>query len=115
VAARAEDLERSREFYADVLGARYIGTFDPPGLLFFDFAGTRLLLERNSAPATLYFRVDDIQRAHADLTNRGVVFESAPHLVHRDDAGTFDNPGTEEWMAFFHDPGGNTLAIASRR
>ena len=115
VGARAGDLESTRQFYENVLGARFIASFDPPGLLFFDFCGTRVLFERNNAPAVLYFWVDDIEAAHAALTDRGVPFESPPHLVHTDEAGQFDNPGTQEWMAFFRDPGGNTVALASRR
>lgn len=115
IGARAGDPEETRRFYREVLGARYVGQFDPPGLLFFDFAGTRLLFERSSAPATLYFWVDDIDGAYAELTAKGVAFDGPPHLVHRDDQGQFDNPGTEEWMAFFHDPGGNTVALATRR
>jgi len=115
IAAHADDLEATRTFYRDVLGARYLASFEPPGLLFFDFCGTRLLLERNAAPATLYFWVDDIDAAVAEFTERGVEFQSEPHLIHRDDDGVFDNPGTGEWMAFFRDPGGNTLALASRR
>jgi methylmalonyl-CoA/ethylmalonyl-CoA epimerase len=115
IAAHADDLEASRAFYRDVLGARLLARFDPPGLLFFDFNGVRLLLERNAAPATLYFRVDDIDTACAALGERGVTFDGEPHLIHRDDDGVFDNPGTEEWMVFFRDPGGNVLALASRR
>ena len=115
VAARAEDLDTTRRFYEDVLGARYVACFDPPGLLFFDFCGTRLLFERSNTPALLYFWVDDIDAAHAALSARGVAFDSPPHLVHTDEAGIFDNPGTQEWMAFFRDPGGNTIALASRR
>jgi methylmalonyl-CoA/ethylmalonyl-CoA epimerase len=115
IAAHADDLEATRAFYQDVLGARLLARFDPPGLLFFDFAGVRLLLEANAAPATVYFRVDDIAAAHAALAERGVAFEGEPHLIHRDDEGVFDNPGTEEWMVFFRDPGGNVLALASRR
>lgn len=114
VAAHADDLEASRAFYQDVLGARLLGRFEPPGLLFFDFAGVRLLLERNAAPATLYFRVDDIHAAYTALTEHGVMFEGEPHRIHRDDEGVFDNPGTDEWMVFFRDPGGNVLALASR-
>lgn len=115
VGARAPDLEATRRFYEHVLRARYVATFDPPGLLFFDFAGVRLLFERESSPATLYFWVDDIDAARSALEEQGVEFVEAPHLIHRDTEGTFDNPGTEEWMAFFKDPGGNTVAIASRR
>jgi catechol 2,3-dioxygenase-like lactoylglutathione lyase family enzyme len=70
---------------------------------------------RNAASATLYFRVDDIEAAFQALQARGVIFEGEPHLIHRDEDGVFDNPGTEEWMVFFKDPGGNTLALAARR
>ncbi|MEQ8857526.1 MAG: VOC family protein [Pseudomonadales bacterium] len=115
VAAHADDLQESCLFYRDKLGARLLATFDPPGLLFFDFGGVRLMLEANADPATLYFRVDDIDTAYRTLKAKGVKFEDAPHFVHRDDTGVFDNPGTEEWMVFFRDPGGNTLALASRR
>jgi len=115
VGAKLGDLAETRAFYLNVLGARHLAAFDPPGLLFFDFAGTRLLFEAGTPPAILYFWVDDLERAHATLVERGVVFDSPPHRVHRDDAGVFDNPGTEEWMAFFHDPAGNTLALATRR
>jgi len=115
IGARAGDLEETFRFYRNILGARFIGRFDPPGLLFFDFAGTRVLFESSTAPAILYFWVDDIDQAHADLAARGVVFDGPPHLVHRDEQGLFDNPGTEEWMAFFRDPGGNTIALATRR
>lgn len=115
IAARAPDLAETRRFYEEVLGARYIVTYDPPGLLFFDFAGVRLLFERETTPVTLYFWVDDIDAAYAALTEQGVKFEDEPHLIHRDMDGTFDNPSTEEWMAFFRDPGDNIVAIASRR
>ena len=109
-----DDANATIEFYRDVLGARFTDRFDPPGLVFFDFSGVRLLLEPGATPAVLYFRVDDIHAAHRDLSARGVTFRTAPHCIHKDEAGLFDNPGTEEWMAFFDDPGGNTLALASR-
>ena len=115
VGANYNDLAETRAFYRDVLGARFVQSFDPPGLLFFEFSGTRLLFEEGNPPATLYFWVDDIDTAYRELRAKGVDFEGEPHLIHRDDAGDFDNPGTEEWMAFFKDPGGNTLALATRR
>jgi hypothetical protein len=34
-------------------------------------------------------------------------------MIHRHD-GTFDGDGVEEWMAFFKDPAGCMLALASR-
>ncbi len=115
IAAHAGDLAASRDFYLNRLGARFLAQYDPPGLLFFEFSGVRLLLEANAGPATLYFRVDDIDSAYRTLRERGVEFEDEPHLIHRDEDGVFDNAGSEEWMVFFRDPGGNTLALASRR
>lgn len=115
VGAKAIDFDEIKAFYLNTLGARYIGEFNPPGLLFFEFAGTRVLFERGNPPATLYFWVDDIESAHAALLEKGVRFSSEPHLIHHDAEGFFDNPGTEEWMAFFKDPGENTIALVTRR
>jgi len=115
VGAHVDDLDKTSAFYREVLGARFLAEFDPPGLLFFEFAGTRIVFEKSNNPATLYFWVDDIEAAHKTLAGRGVTFDSDVHLIHRDDRGIFDTPGTEEWMAFFKDPGGNTLALATRR
>ena len=115
IGANANDLDETKRFYQEVLGARYIAKFDPPGLLFFDFSGTRVLFEKDNPAAVLYFWVDDIEAAFRSLVGKGIEFDSEPHLIHRDEDGVFDNPGTEEWMAFFKDPGGNTVALATRR
>jgi len=77
-------------------------------------AGVRLMLsEPESAAADryasiLYFRVEDIDAAHRDLEQRGVSFVRPPHCVHR-------APGVEVWMAFFHDPDRNVLALMQER
>ena len=73
-----------------------------------------MLLEENAPQTVLYFRVDDIQAAYAEFKIRGIEFETEPHLIHTDEDGVFDTPGSAEWMAFFKDPAGNTLALASR-
>jgi len=115
VAARADNLAESVDFYRNVLGARFLAQYDPPGLAFFDFAGVRLLLERNASKATLYFQVDDIDTACAALESRGVTFDERPHMIFKDAEGTFGPAGQEEWMAFFKDPAGNILALAGRK
>ena len=115
VAQRATDLDRAVSFYQDVLGLTFIARFDPPGLAFFELGNTRLLLEDNAPPAVLYLAVDDIDAGYETLLARGVEFIGSPHLVHRDDAGQFGPAGAEEWMAFFKDPDGNTLALLERR
>ena len=114
IAVFARDLDEAIEFYRDTLGATYLTKFDPPGLVFFDFAGTRLLLEKTGPKASVYFRVADINAAHQELEGKGVKFIAGPHMIFRDDHGLFGEVGEEEWMAFFSDPSDNILALASR-
>jgi methylmalonyl-CoA/ethylmalonyl-CoA epimerase len=114
IAVYARDLEEAISFYRETLGATYLAKFDPPGLAFFDFSGTRILLEKTAPKATVYFRVADIESAYAELLDKGVKFIAEPQLIFRDDQGMFGAAGEEEWMAFFSDPSDNILALASR-
>jgi len=114
IAVFAKDLDEAITFYRDTLGATYITRFDPPGLVFFDFGGTRLLLEKTGPKASVYFRVDDIHSAHEELKTKGIKFIADPHLIFRDENGIFGSAGEEEWMAFFSDPSDNILVLASR-
>ena len=115
VAQRAVDLDRAVTFYRDVLGARLLARFDPPGLAFFDLGGVRLLLETAAPPALLYLHVDDVETACTALRARGVDLEAEPHMIHADEAGLFGPPGGEEWMAFLRDSEGNLVGLSSRR
>ncbi len=119
VAQPVRDIERAVAFYRDVLGARHLATFNPPGLAFFDFGGVRLMLdaitEAQGHGAPLYFRVDDLEAGCAALEGRGVTLEAAPHVINRDDAGVFGSAGMETWMAFFRDPDENILALMTER
>jgi methylmalonyl-CoA/ethylmalonyl-CoA epimerase len=114
IAVYARDLEEAISFYRETLGATYLAKFDPPGLAFFDFSGTRILLEKTAPKATVYFRVADIESAYSELLDQGVKFIAEPQLIFRDDQGMFGAAGEEEWMAFFSDPSDNILALASR-
>jgi len=113
IAVFARDLDEAISFYRDTLGATYLTKFDPPGLVFFDFGGTRVLLEKTGPKASVYFRVDDIHAAYQELSEKGVKFIAEPHMIFRDDSGMFGTAGEEEWMAFFSDPSDNILALAS--
>ena len=115
VGAALGDAEQTRSFYEDLLGAKCLGHFDPPGLLFLDCDGIRILLEAGNAPTPIYFWVDDIDAEYERLKNAGVEFVEPPTLIFADEAGTFGTAGYEEWMAFFTDPSGNTLALATQR
>ena len=102
--------ERSRAFYRDVLGMRFLFKA-PPGLGFFDCAGVRLMLDGPAAAqagrgSVLYYKVEDIEDAFATLAGRGVAFEGKPHLIAK-------MPDHELWMAFFRDPDQNLLALMS--
>jgi methylmalonyl-CoA/ethylmalonyl-CoA epimerase len=114
IAVFARDLDEAVTFYRDTLGAIYLTKFDPPGLVFFDFGGTRILLERTAPKASVYFRVGDIHAAYQELKGKGVQFIAEPHMIFRDENGIFGAAGEEEWMAFFSDPSDNILALASR-
>jgi len=61
-----------------------------------------------SGNSVIYFVVDDIDAAYAELQARGIAFRGAPHLIHR------HPDGTEEWMAFFDDVDGSLLALMAR-
>ena len=116
VALTATNLDASVAFYRDVLGLKFITRFDPPGLAFFNLGGgVRLLLSASASQASLYFQVDDVNVAVKELHDRGVHFLQPPHMIQRDEAGNFGKKGIEEWMAFFHDPAGNLLALVERR
>jgi methylmalonyl-CoA/ethylmalonyl-CoA epimerase len=114
VAQHADDLDRAAAFYGDLLGAPPTGRFDPPGLLFFDLGGTRLLLERGAPSAVLYLRVDSVRGRVEHLRSTGTAIETEPHVIfsHADDS--LGPAGTDEWHAFVRDSEGNLLGLVSQ-
>lgn len=112
VSLSIRDVARAEAFYGTTLGLPHVFTFGD--LAFFDAGGVRIYLHRKDVAdwrpgSILYFLCDDIRRAYQALLERGVRFSGAPHLIYTDDA-----TGAEEWMAFFEDGEGNTLALMSR-
>jgi predicted enzyme related to lactoylglutathione lyase len=113
VSLHVRDIARAEQFYGETLGLHHVFTFGD--LAFFDLDGTRLYLHRKDEAewqpgSILYFVVDDIESAYAELGSRGVELTGEPHriFVHED-------TGLEEWMAFFADDEGNTLALMQQR
>ena len=110
IARTVRDILESERWYRDVLGLPHLYTFGT--LAFFDCSGTRLMLSQNESismeESILYLQVDDIELAHAALSQAGVDFISAPHMIHK------HGDGTEEWMAFFKDLEGRPLAIMAQ-
>ena len=105
IARHVRDVAAAERWYGDVLGLRHLYSFG--ALAFFDCGGTRLFLSQGdpAANSILYFRVGDIIAAAAALRERDVDFIAAPHQIHR------HADGSEEWMAFFADLDGSTLAL----
>ncbi len=114
VAQHADDLDRAAAFYSQLLDARPTGLFDPPGLLFFDLDGVRLLLEPGAPSSVIYLAVDDVVSSIEALRARGVAVITEPHVIftHEDDA--LGPAGTDEWMAFITDSEGNTVGLVSQ-
>lgn len=107
------DLDRSIEFYRDVLEADFLFRVPEQPMAFFDCNGVRLYLGEAESPEfrsnpLIYYRVPAIEAAHQELTERGVTFSDEPHVVHRTE-------DMELWMAFLRDPDGNYLALMEER
>ena len=109
IALTVRDLMRAKDFYQNTLGMRFL--FDAGTMAFFQCGAIRLMigLSEETAPiggTILYFKVQDLQKAHSELMTHGVVFLQPPHLVAR-------MPDHELWMAFLKDTEGNTLGLMS--
>ena len=115
VAQRAEDLDRATRFYTDLLGVGPVATYDPPGLVFFDLGGLRLLLDKGASTGLHYLGVDDIDATIARLRGQGVAVESEPHVIFSHDDDTLGPAGTDEWMAFVRDSEGNLVGLVEQR
>jgi methylmalonyl-CoA/ethylmalonyl-CoA epimerase len=111
IAVNVRDVERAVAFYRDVLGLKLLFQV-PPKMAFFDCGGVRLMLSLPETPefdhpgSILYLKVPDIEAAHAALAGGGVAFVAKPHLVARLETHDF-------FLAFFHDPDRNPLALMS--
>ncbi|WP_309107357.1 VOC family protein [Arthrobacter sp.] len=114
VAQRAIDLNRAASFYSELLGARPTGLFDPPGLLFFDLQGVRLLLDRGAPSSLIYLAVQDVRTDIERLRDRGVEVVSEPRVIFNHADGQLGPAGTQEWMAFIKDSEGNTVGLVSQ-
>jgi len=106
VGMMVKDLDAAVAFYRDKLGVKHL--FTARGMAFFDVGGIRLMLGQATAeyPAAtfLYYKVDDIESAAANLEARGVTQVEAPELAHR-------APGMELWLAQFKDMDGNVVFL----
>ena len=115
IAQHADDLERATGFYAQLFGVGPAATYDPPGLVFFDLGGVRLLLDRAAPTALHYYPVPDIDAAVERLRSAGVTVESEPHVIFTHQDATLGPAGTAEWQAFVRDFEGNLVGLVEQR
>jgi catechol 2,3-dioxygenase-like lactoylglutathione lyase family enzyme len=106
------DAERSRAFYADVLGLPLRS--DEPFALVFEVKGTLLRIQKTDAvtppPYTvLGWQVEDLAQVAHHLDARGVRFERFPGLE-QDGLGIWRSPSGAQ-VAWFKDPDGNILSL----
>jgi catechol 2,3-dioxygenase-like lactoylglutathione lyase family enzyme len=117
----AQDLERARAFYADMLGLEP-SEERPGGLLYRCAAGEFALFESAGAPSGAHtqmgWEVDDLRETVAELRRRGVVFEEydLPGLTTVDGiaeiAGNYPSKGGKgELGAWFRDSEGNLVGV----
>jgi methylmalonyl-CoA/ethylmalonyl-CoA epimerase len=114
VALRAPDLDRAAAFYSDLLGSGPSGRFEPPGLLFFELEGTRLLLEGNAPSSMLYLEVDDVAMTVERFRER-VEIVSEPHVIFHHEDDSLGPAGADEWQAFIKDSEGNLVGLISHQ
>ena len=102
------DPDRAVAFYRDILGFALL--FRAGNLAFFDCGGIRLMLSPPEKPefdhpsSILYFKVDDIERAYAQLQAAKVKTEGVPNLVAK-------MPDHDLWLAAFRDSEDNLLCL----
>ena len=110
IAISTRDVQRALAFFRDALGLEFL--FEAGPLAFVQCGDVRLMIskpesaELEHASSVLYFRVDDIHAARAELVERGVPFDDEAHLIAR-------MPDHELWMTFFRDPDGNLHGLMS--
>lgn len=110
IAVNVHDIDRAVDFYRDKLGLDFV--FSVPKMAFFLCGDVRLMLTVPETPefdhpaSVIYYRVDEVNSAVAELKARGVQFEADPNVVHETDRSRL-------WMAFLRDPDGNVLAVMS--
>jgi predicted enzyme related to lactoylglutathione lyase len=113
IAITVSDVAKALPFYRDALGLEFL--FSPGPHLAFLAAGTvRIMLSTPQgagsagANSILYFKVTDIEAAHAAVVDRGATNERAPQL-------TATMPDHELWVGFVRDPDGNLVGLMEEK
>lgn len=116
----ADDLEKTEQFYRDVLGLNVERQASPMDFVTLKLAtGGRVLIypKENHVPAAytvLNFPVADVEKAVDELAAKGVTFERYPEMQ-QDEKGIARGKASGQGpdIAWFKDPAGNILAVLS--
>lgn len=108
------DLEAARTFYVQTVGLDVSSALRGGGPLWIDVGGQHCALvyekpdHQPAAFTVLNLTVDDIESAVDALSARGIAFERYAQFE-QDGRGILHGPGHD--IAWFSDPGGNTLCL----
>ena len=107
------DAARSRMFYEDMLGLRFVS--DDSFAVVMDANGTMIRIVRlgdfTPAPYTIVgWQVEDIHQTIAAMSGKGIEFKRYSYFEQRED-GVWSAPDGAQ-VAWFSDPDGNTLSIS---
>lgn len=111
IAVVVSDVAKATTFYRDILGLKFL--FDAgPNLAFLSAGTVRLMLTTPQGAgeagknSILYFKVGDINAAHAAIVARGAKNERAPAMIAK-------MPDHELWIGFVRDPDDNLVGLMS--
>ena len=106
IALTSRDLERSKAFYRDLLGLKFL--FEVSNMVFFQLGDLRLMLGKEDrltpGGSALYIDAPDIDTLSVEMEARGIRFDGPATVVQRTEQG-------ELKLREFKDPDGNPLAL----
>jgi catechol 2,3-dioxygenase-like lactoylglutathione lyase family enzyme len=115
-----DDVKAAKDFYVETLGIKV--TEEKEGGLGLKLGDTQLYLypKEDHEPASftvLNIAVTDIDAAVAELSSRGVEFESYAGDIETDENGIFrgGDKGNGPNIAWFKDPSGNILSVIEKK
>ncbi|ATA89713.1 hypothetical protein CAPN001_19870 [Capnocytophaga stomatis] len=105
----AEDFEKSKHFFAEILGLEIKFDFSPMGMIAFKVGNEEaaiILKDKKKFPnvkPTIWLEVDDVVEVYENLRTKGVEFLTPPF------------PIKTGWAVEFLDPSGNVMGFTDYR